>query len=183
MIDTAFRPFASPTALTAAGLPTGASFTPSGDFKSGTFSWTPDLKQAGHYDVIFAAASGQADSATTHITVQQSNLGPVALAPIADVVMAEGDAVTVAVLATDPDEETIQLSASLPGFATLDPPTESAGAESLLTTITIMPVAGTAGTYQASVTATSGADTATEPFTITVTGPLEATASLIGHFN
>jgi hypothetical protein len=172
------------TSLTATNVPDGAAFAADPGFASGTFSWTPGLKQAGHYDVIFAAANALSDSATTHITVQQSDLGPVSIAPIEDVTLAEGETRTVAVTATDPDEETIQLTASLPAFATLDAPLESFGTDTLATTITIAPGGGTAGTYEASVTATSGGDSATEPFSITVTGvALEATASLIGSFN
>ena len=172
------------TSLTATGLPTGATFTPAGDFLSGAFSWTPGLKQAGHYDVVFAASNAQTDSATTHIDVMPSNLGPVALAPIADVTMAEGDTAKVAVIATDPDEETIEVSATLPSFATLDAPTSSADVESLQTTITIMPGTGTAGTYPATVKAKSGGDSTTVTFNITVTSPaLSATASLIGSYN
>ncbi len=109
---------------------------------------------------------------------------PVSVAPIDDVAMAEGDTVTVDVSASDPDEETITLSATLPAFATLNPPTEGTG--TLSTTITLTPAAGTAGTYDGTVTAASGEDTATESLTITVTGvgcDLEATASLIGKFN
>jgi flagellar hook capping protein FlgD/putative Ig domain-containing protein len=178
------------TSLTAFGLPTGATFTANGTFTSGTFSWTPGLHQAGQYDVIFAATNAQSDSATTHIAVAQSDLGPVAITPIDDVNMAEGDSVQVAVIASDPDEEKIELTASLPDFATLDAPTSSEESDTLQTTITIKPGSGTAGTYSASVTATSGGDTATEPFTITVTGAtdstgsvFDATATLIGKFN
>jgi len=172
------------TALTAVTLPTGASFSADAGNASGTFAWTPDLAQAGAYDVTFVASNAQADSATTHITVTQSNLGPVTLAPIDDVTMAEGDIVNVMVVAIDPDENEIELSAILPSFATLNAPTSGTGDDSLATTITLAPGSGTAGSYSASVTATSDGDTATEPFTINVTPPaLEASASLIGAFN
>ena len=174
------------TALTATGLPNGASFTPNGTYTSGSFSWTPDLTQAGHYDVTFAASNAQSDSANTHITVAQSDLGPVAIDPIADVDMAAGDSVQIKVVVTDPDEEEISLSALLPSFGTLNSPTDTTGTDSLQTSITLKPGSGDAGTHQASVTATSGEDTATEAFTITVTeagGDLEATATLIGAFN
>ena len=175
------------TNLTATGLPDGASFTPNGTFTSGTFNWTPGLQQAGHYDVMFAAINAQSDTTNTHITVAESNLGAVKLDPIADIDMAAGDSVQVRVLAIDPDEERITLSASLPGFGTLNAPTDSTGTDSLGTSITLKPGDGDVGTHQASVTATSGEDTATEEFTITVTGQgggdLTATATLIGAFN
>jgi hypothetical protein len=173
--------------LTAVGLPAGATFTPNSNNTSGEFSWTPTLDQAGHYDVIFVAANAQVDSATTHIIIFQTSAGPVTLAPIDNVTLVEGDSTTVNVLAIDPDKEPIKLTASLPAFATLEQPDSSTDAESLSTMISIKPGAGTAGTYDASVTAASGGDTATEPFTITVTAPvptgLEAVASLIGAYN
>jgi hypothetical protein len=177
------------TSLTAVGLPAGATFTPNGDNTSGAFSWIPTLDQAGHYDVIFVAANAQSDSATTHIQIFNTSAGPVTIAPIGDVTMAEGDSTDVGVIASDPDMELISVTASLPSFATLNEPDSSAtGAESLQTSITIKPGAGTAGTHAASVTAHSGGDSATEEFTITVTGPgpgegLEAEATLIGKFN
>jgi hypothetical protein len=175
------------TALTATGLPDGASFTPNGTYTSGSFSWTPGLQQAGHYDVVFAASNAQSDSTATHITVGQSDLGPPTFLPIDDLAVAEGDSVNLAVSAIDPDLEEVSLTASLPTFATLNAPTGSSGTDTLHTSITVEPEAGDAGTYPSSVTATSRGESTTEEFTITVTGPpatnMEATATLIGAFN
>jgi len=175
------------TSLTAPDAPTGSAFTANGSFTEGTFSWTPDLTQAGEYDVTFVASNALSDSATTHLSVAQSNLGPVTLAPIPDVTLAEGETDTLDVIASDPDKEAISLTASLPSFATLDAPTSSADQETLRTTITVKPGTGTAGTYQAWVTATSGESAATDSFSITVTAAAESTlaakATLIGNFN
>lgn len=60
----------------------------------------------------------------------------------------------------------ITLTASLPAFATLNGPTTGTGLVS--TTISLAPMAGAEGTYNASVTATSGALSSTEMFLITV---------------
>ena len=60
----------------------------------------------------------------------------------------------------------ITLTASLPAFATLNGPTTGTGLVS--TTITLAPAAGNEGTYNASVTATSGTSSTTENFLITV---------------
>jgi hypothetical protein len=171
------------TFLAAANMPSGASFLTADPFTSGTFSWTPDLSQAGQYDVLFIASNALVDSVVTHIAV--ANLvTPVALAPIDDVTLEEGQSATADVIATDPDMDAMSLTASLPPFATLNPPTSSSETDTLATTISIAPGAGTAGSYDASVTATSGEDTATENFTITVTpADLAASASMIGAFN
>jgi hypothetical protein len=172
------------TGLAASDMPTGASFSTSDPFTSGTFSWTPDLSQAGQYDVTFVATNALTDSAVTHISVADLVMTPVALAPIDDVTLEEGQTATVDVIATDPDLEAMTLTASLPPFAMLNEPTSSSDTDTLATTITIAPGAGTAGTYDAEVTATSGEDIATEPFTITVTpAELAASASMIGAFN
>lgn len=156
--------------LTAAGLPSGATFTPNGTYTEGTFTWTPATGQAGEYDVVFTASNALSGSATTHITVSAGDLGPVSIAPIDDVTVAEGASVTVDVTVSDPDNGTIELTASgLPAFATLDDPTTSSGTGSLETTITIAPGAGTAGSYPVTLTATADGESDTEEFTIVVT--------------
>lgn len=174
------------TSLNALGLPTGASFTPNGTNTSGAFSWTPSLAQAGDYDVVFTAVSGLSEgAATTHIHVE--NAVELSIAEINDVTLAEGSTLTVNVNVTGPVSGSIDLTSSLPSFATLDAPTTSTGTGTLATTITLSPPTGTAGTYNASVTATASGQTDTEDFTITVTpaggAALEARATLIGNFN
>lgn len=174
------------TSLSASGAPAGSVFTPNGTFTSGTFTWTPTTSQAGEYDVVFTASNASTGSATTHITVLDLDRGPVTIAPIADVTLAEGDSLTVSVNVADPDSGTVDLTSSLPAFATLNAPTTETGEGALATTIKIKPGTGTAGTYNASVTATTDGETATEAFTITVTaaaGTFETHATMIGNFN
>jgi len=173
------------TALTAVNAPSGATFTPNSNFTLGTFLWTPDFNQACEYDVIFVASNAQVDSATTHISVANTDR-PVTLQAIPDQTLAEGDSAMVNVVATDLDADSMTVTATLPAFATLNPPTTSSGTTTLSTTITIKPGTGTAGTYLAIVTAMSRQTVAVDSFTITVTAPptgLAAQASMIGAFN
>jgi len=179
----------STTTLTATGTPTGAQFSATtGNVISttGTFTWTPAAGQAGQYDVVFTGANALSGSNVTHITVIGTDNGPVTIAPIADVTLAEGTTMTVNVNVADPDSGTVNLTSSLPAFATLNAPTTETGLGTLATTITIAPGTGTAGTYNASVTAHADGDSATEAFTITVTGTsanFETHATMIGNFN
>jgi flagellar hook assembly protein FlgD len=179
----------STTTLTATGVPTGAQFsTTVGNVIStqGTFTWTPTTGQAGHYDVVFTGSNALTGSNVTHITVLAADNGPITINPIADVTLAEVDSLIIPVSVTDPDSGTVTLTASLPAFATLNPPTTETGLGALTTTIRIKPTAGTAGTYNASVTATTNGETATEAFTITVTAApanFETHATMIGNFN
>lgn len=175
------------TNLIASGAPAGAQFTPNGTFTSGTFVWTPTTTEAGEYDVTFIASNAAAGSATTHITVlNKADQGPITIAPIADVTLAEGSTMTVNVHVSDPDSGTVNVSASLPGFATLNAPTSETGAGSLATTITLAPGTGTAGTYMALVTATTDGEAVTDTFNVTVTAPaanFQTHASMIGNYN
>ena len=179
------------TSLTATGTPAGAIFTPNGTFTSATFSWTPTTSEAGEYDVSFSATDSTgvgSGSSTTHITVLNLDRGLITITPIADVTLAVGDSVQLNVNVTDPDSGAVNLTSSLPAFATLNPPTSETGLGSLATTITLKPGAGTAGTYTAWVTATTGSEAATDTFMVTVTDTTTAAdfqthASMIGNFN
>lgn len=64
--------------LTAAPLPLGAVFAANPTNTAGTFSWTPDFAQAGVYSVTFTASNALSGSATTAITVSNTNRAPVA---------------------------------------------------------------------------------------------------------
>src|SRR4030095_4813542 len=50
--------------LTASGLPSGATFTPAGDHRSGTLTWTPGLAPAGSYTVPLTARHGRRGAAS-----------------------------------------------------------------------------------------------------------------------
>jgi hypothetical protein len=86
--------------------------------------------------------------------------------PISDITVDEGASASTAVSANDPDGDTIMLSASLPGFATLNAPTSGAG--SVATTVTANPGFADAGSHPASVTADDGSLTDTANFSINV---------------
>lgn len=154
--------------LDASPLPPGATFTPNASNTSGTFAWTPGPADDGAYDVQFTATStgGLTGGSTTHIRVE----GPATLMidPIDDVTVEGGSFASVAVDASGLPGQTINLTASLPSFASLNPP--GSGIGSVNTTISINPPPGSAGTYQASVTAISGVEFVTEDFDIIVTG-------------
>lgn len=152
--------------LTAAGLPPGASFTPNAANTAGTFEWTPSTGDAGEYDILFTAANALAGSAVAHVRVS----GPptLTITPIDDVTVEGGSFVSVPVHASGVPGALITLTASLPTFATLDPPGSGTGAVN--TTVTMSPPGGSAGTYHASITAISEGTSVTETFDIVVTG-------------
>lgn len=154
--------------LGASMLPPGATFTPDGSNTSGMFTWTPVAGDDGEYDVLFTALArnGLSGGAVTHIRV--ASAPGLTIAPIDDVTLADGSSISVPVSATGTPGALITLTASLPSFATLNPPGTGTGA--VATTITVAPPAGSAGTYHASVTATSEEASVTESFDIIVTG-------------
>ena len=99
----------TPTLL-AINLPPNAAFTNNLD-GTGTFDFSPDFDQEGVYPVTFIATDGSlADSQVVQITVNGTNLAPV-LNTIADESLTEGDSVVVTITATDPDGNTIELTA------------------------------------------------------------------------
>src|ERR1043165_7351983 len=83
---------------------------------------------------------------------------------VSDLSLNAGNTRTVNVVAYATGESA--LTASLPSFATLTGPTSGTGV--VATTVTMSPTAANVGTYNASVTATSGSSSATETFVITV---------------
>lgn len=99
--------------FSAAGLPTGATFS------NQTFTWTPASDQIGVHQVTFTVTDGSAeDSETITITVERQNAAPV-LAGIGDKSVSENQTITFTISATDADGDTITYSASgLPTGAT-----------------------------------------------------------------
>lgn len=156
------------TALEATMLPDGATFLADASNAAGTFSWTPGTANAGEYDVVFTAtaANGLSAGAVTHIRVAAPP--ELMIDPIDDVTVEGGSFVSVPVVANGLPTATIGLTASLPSFAELNPP--GSGTGSVSTTISVSPPPGSAGTYGASVTATSEDGSVTELFDIIVTG-------------
>jgi PKD repeat protein len=129
----------------------------------------PGFSDAGTYSSTVSVSDGSlTDSKTFSITVNNVDRAP-ALAAIPNQTVAEGATADQAVTATDADGDVITLTGSLPAFATL---TGGPSAGTVNGNIHIAPGFGDAGTYAASVTASSGTpvQTATRNFTITVTG-------------
>ena len=62
--------------LTAAGLPSGATFTAGTGNTAGTLNWTPAANQTGSFTVTFTAANSLSGSASTVFTVGAANQPP-----------------------------------------------------------------------------------------------------------
>jgi PKD repeat protein len=166
--------------LTAAPLPSGATFASNAAHTSGTFSWTPNLFQAGTYSVTFTASNALSGTATTSITVIHMDRPPVVTAPSA-VTGTIGQLLTFTVTAADPDGGTItSLTAS--GSAITAGGTFTVNASNTSGTFTWTPaaagsdsvtftaVSGLSGSATTAITVTSGADRAP-----VVTAPATAT--------
>src|SRR5438046_2880626 len=89
-----------------------------------------------------------------------------ALSPIPSISLNAGTSRSVNVVAVDADGRSISLTATLPGFATLNSPTVGTG--SVATTLTLTPTAANVGIFTAAVTATAGGVAAVRTFDITV---------------
>ncbi|MDF1554168.1 MAG: PKD domain-containing protein [Deferrisomatales bacterium] len=141
-------------ALSATGLPSGATFA------AGTFSWTPGFDQGGQdYSVTFTAADGSlTDSEAVTIAVADTNRSPVLVAVGAKSV-AEGAMLNIAVTASDPDGTTPTLSAT--GLPT--------GASFTAGTFSWTPDFDQAGSHTVTFTASDGSLTDSEAVAITVT--------------
>ncbi|NNE10369.1 MAG: tandem-95 repeat protein, partial [Gemmatimonadetes bacterium] len=97
--------------LSAAGLPVNAGFVDSTN-GAGSATFTPDFTQAGVYGVtVIAADTSFADSQVVWITVSDVNRAPV-LAVIDSQWVDEGDTLTFTANATDPDGDSLVLSAA-----------------------------------------------------------------------
>ncbi|MDW7710102.1 MAG: Ig-like domain-containing protein [Deferrisomatales bacterium] len=136
-------PDGDPVTITAAPLPSGATFNGT------TFSWTPTFTQAGSYQVPFTAtANGLTDSETIAVTVTNVNRAPV-LTAIPNQSVPEGQSITIQLAASDPDEDGLRLSATgLPSFCSLTDAGNGTGS------IECSPNFGHAGNYGVIVTAT-----------------------------
>jgi parallel beta-helix repeat protein len=139
------------SSLTAAGLPSGASFTKSPQNTSATLSWTPSYTQSGTYAVTFIANNSLNGTASTTITVNNVNGPPIINAP-STVSGIETATMTVNASAADPDGEAISsLTASnLPSGASFaGSPSHTSG------TLTWTPSFTQAGSYPVTFTATN----------------------------
>ena len=156
--------------FTASSLPAFATLTDHGN-GTATLRLAPDYTHAGIYPGVTITATDAGNPAlsvsqTITITVNDVNRAPL-LAPIGDLTVDEATTRNVPITATDPDGDTVTLSASnLPAFATFTPTGNGTG------TLTLSPGYLVAGAYDgATVTATdNGAPvrTTTETFRIVV---------------
>src|SRR6266850_2386987 len=179
--------------ITQSGMPASLTFThtPGPSPRTATISGTPGFTDAGTYPIVWTVndgASGTA-SATTTLTVTNTNRPPTLTQP-ANMTVNEGatanqvlsgtdpdaDALTFSKVsgstsdqtftATDPDGDAITFTHTGPTFMTR---TDNAQAATTRTgNIHLAPVAGSSGTFTASVTAASLATTSPQSFTITV---------------
>ena len=100
-------------ALTARGLPAGATFTPDSTNASGLFAWTPSYAQAGQYVVTFAASSRTGGGEPLEgicpfvVTVLNVDRPPIVTAPSSPQGK-EAEAIVFEVTASDPDGEAIE---------------------------------------------------------------------------
>ena len=169
--------------LTAAPLPTGATFTANGSSTSGTFNWTPDFTQAGSYGVTFTATNALTGTGTTAITITNVDRAPAVTAP-ASVSGAEGSVLTFSVSAADPDGDAITslTAAVLPAGAVF-----TAGAGNTSGTFAWTPTFTQAGSYNVTFTAANAlSGTAATAITIANTDRapvVTAPASLVGAEN
>lgn len=139
-----------PFTLNATNLPSGATFaatTSNTSSVSQTFSWTPTFAQAGTYDVTFTATRGVTGSKVVRINVVNVCRPPVLTVPTTTVTGNEGQEVSFAVSATDPDSgETLTLTATnLPNGAVFPVTTSTNG--TVQRTFSWVPEFDQAGTY------------------------------------
>lgn len=147
--------------FTATGLPTGASFSP-----SGVFTWTPTEAQGpGVYTVIITATDNgsqqMTDSETVIITVNEINKAPV-LPALASRTVTQGSQLTFTITANDPDIPhtlTYSLEPGAPAGVSIS----ASGVFSWTPTADHAP-----GTYTVRVRVSDGTASHTETFTVTV---------------
>jgi hypothetical protein len=108
---TASDPDGTIPTLTLVGLPTNATFTDNGN-GTGTFNFNPDFTQSGVYHPRFIASDGLlADTEMVVVTVNETGNQPPVLATIGPRSVNEGLSLSFGVSATDPDGDSLILSA------------------------------------------------------------------------
>src|SRR5258705_1224007 len=88
------------------------------------------------------------------------------LSPVPNITLNAGTTQNVSIVAVDPANRPVSISASLPPFAMLNQPTLATGF--VVTTLTLSPTAAQVGDYTAAVTATAGGVPSIKVFSITV---------------
>jgi membrane-bound inhibitor of C-type lysozyme len=150
---------ASGTAITA-----GATFAANASNTAGTLSWTPNFTQAGSYSATFTAANALSGSATTAITINNTDRAPVVTAP-ATASGASNTLLTFTVSAADPDGDAI---ASLTGAPLPSGATFTANAANTSGTFSWTPTNAQTGTFNVTFTASNAlSGSATTAITVT----------------
>ncbi len=155
-------PDATIPALTAVGLPTGATYVDSLNGR-GRFSWTPGYTQAGVYNVTFIASDGTlADSEVVAITVVGVNVPPV-LATIGPKSVNAGANLNFGTSASDPNS-------TIPTMTAVNLPTGATYTNNLNGTGTFnwTPTFAQAGSYNVTFIASDGLLADSEVVAITV---------------
>src|SRR5439155_1259418 len=133
---------------------------------TGNIALAPGFWDAGTATASVSATDGSlSDGKSFTITVNQVNQNPV-LAQPANMTVAAGSTADQTFTATDPDGDAITFTHTGPTFMTRTDNVQSGTTRT--GNIHLAPVAGTSGTFAASVTATSLATNDTKSFTITV---------------
>ncbi len=118
-----------PLSFSAIGLPADATLTPSSIYGQATLSWTPTADDAGVYGVTFQVTNTgngnpalvASDAQSIHLVARAGDQAPILQAP-GDQTVAEGQTLTVALSATDPDGDNLTYSVSnAPPGSTFDP--------------------------------------------------------------
>ena len=137
------------------------------DATTGNIHLAPGFSDAGTAGAVIEVRDTSNASANTGFMITVNNVDrPVALAEIADMVVAAGSTADQVVTATDADGDAITLTAEGPVWMTF---TEDPQSDNTRTgNIHLAPPLGTTGTFAASVTATANGTETTRSFTITV---------------
>ena len=118
-----------PLTFSALDLPSGAIITPSSIYGQASVSWVPTSADAGVYGVTFVVTNDgngnptliKSAQETIHLVVRATNQAPVLQNP-GEPTVAEGQTLTLPLLATDPDGDALTYSvANAPPGATFDP--------------------------------------------------------------
>ena len=148
--------------LSVSGLPSFGAFTDSGD-GTGTIIFNPGPGDSGTYVMTVTASDGtSSDSESFTLEVTNTNQPP-EITPIDDKEVNETETLSVGVTASDPDGDAVTLSVSdLPSFGAFTDNGDGTG------TIVFNPGLDTSGYYVLTVTASDGALSDSESFTLKV---------------
>jgi parallel beta-helix repeat protein len=149
------------TGLTAdlSGLPSGhnAVFTPNANKSAGTLTWTPGYNdsRATPYTIVFSASNVLARTASTSITVANTDRAPVVTAP-ATFAGSESAALSLTMTAADPDGQALTtLTANLSSLPAGSNATFTANASKTSGTLTWTPTLADSGSYPIVFTSTN----------------------------